>query len=458
MSTVTNTPVEFDFDAPARDIDLDGKQLDGHIASRSPNAIRVNLWDKFQGKHLVESPIAKLIEQKHNVQLSEHDMTDSFAALYNKTPTTDPRGDAAARAWWESYFESEEGRKLRRETVHDHDLTEILCWGAARELKAYLANASEDAGTENESESDRAEREASSTKAARQGNKDAETITGMMGGMGDGVLSSIPREDLYNAFERARNSPFIRKVLNSAGRMLEYALSRRKELLKGKEQSNGVTIGNKISRLTSSERMKLLNAGTRDQVIRRLETNSAMLKDKAAYKNAGKGPVIAIVDESGSMGGQPLIQAKGIACALAWLARIDKRWVTLIGFSCSTNTLTLTPDTWDQNALLDWIEHDFGGGTNFDVLAQVCDNWDQLDPPKGKTDLLFITDGHGHIAPDRLEKYQNWRKANEVTCMGMAIGYDVDILQDYCDQAWRVDEISESQEHTQTVLDTAAEV
>lgn len=449
--------VQFDFDKPMDHIDEDGVGLSSG-QTWSPYALEVGYWEKVQGRELAHSPINKIREANGQDTLSEHEMTDAFAALYNSRVTPQHGGDPRAIAWWKDYLASDAGRRLRQMTVFDYDATEIASWSAAGELKTYLVNASNTAGTPNESEQDKKEREDSASGAAENGVQDNDLASSMWGGTGQGSGANIPREDLYKAFQQARSSKFIRKVLNCGGRMLKYALARREELLAGNEQSNGITTGKRISRLTSSERMKLMNPQTQASVIERLENNTAMLKHKVAFKQAGRGPVVAVVDESGSMNGSRIIQAKGIACALAWLARIDKRWVSLVGFSChgQINTLTMSPDEWDQAKLMKWVEHNYSGGTSFDVLPTIAENWEEIGAPRGKTDLLFITDGHGYIDEDRLEMFQQWRKAEKVQCLGLAIEESTHGLEPFCDQAWEVNEISETEEGSRMVLDSAA--
>lgn len=449
---------QFNFTERARDIDLNGTTLvNGEIKS-SPYAFQVGRWEKIQGEMIASSGVNDIRAQAGLDPLHAEDLTDSFAALFAANPKLAANGPAAAKAWWQDYLQSEQGRKLRRLTVWDYDATEIASWSAASALRAYLQQCSEDAGTDQESDQERRERQQSASNAANEGVEDNE-LGSNMAGRGSGSSSSrIDRADLYQAFQRAKNSSFIRQVLNSGGRMLRYALSRRKEYLEGKEQSNGITTGRKVSRLTASERVKLMNPDTQESVIKRLESGTALLKHKVQLDDAGKGPVVAIVDESGSMRGTRAVQAKGIACTLAWLARVDKRWISLVGFSCDgdVNVLTMAPHEWDQVKLMDWVEHFYDGGTSFDVLPTIAERWQEMGCPPGKTDLLFITDGHGYINDDRLELFQKWRRENNVYSMGLSIESTTDGFDRFCDEAWVVDEISEEEAHTQRVLKTTA--
>jgi len=54
--------------------------------------------------------------------------------------------------------------------------------------------------------------------------------------------------------------------------------------------------------------------------------HQALCREHHAVEPAGKGPVIAVVDESGSMQGAKAETAKALALALAWVARRQRRW------------------------------------------------------------------------------------------------------------------------------------
>jgi uncharacterized protein with von Willebrand factor type A (vWA) domain len=170
--------------------------------------------------------------------------------------------------------------------------------------------------------------------------------------------------------------------------------------------------------------------GLREDAARRLAERQAMVKEMTATEHVGKGPVFVLVDESGSMqhnfdpvtrqplpegegSFKPIEQAKGLALTIAWLCKQQRRWVTLIGFANvhQQNALTLKPGAWDEILLCDWLEHFFNGGTECPVMDmdKFCD-WTQA--PKGKVDVITITDGAVTIADEQAEAFRAWKAAH----------------------------------------------
>ena len=89
------------------------------------------------------------------------------------------------------------------------------------------------------------------------------------------------------------------------------------------------------------------------------------------YEPVAKGPVIVVIDESGSMEGQKVHTAKALALALAWVARHQKRWIALVAYSGDSGErlLPLPPGRWNEPALMDWLAAFIGHGSSLDVPA-----------------------------------------------------------------------------------------
>jgi len=60
--------------------------------------------------------------------------------------------------------------------------------------------------------------------------------------------------------------------------------------------------------------------------LRRIVERQALCREHHAIEPVGKGPIIVVLDESGSMDGEKCHTAKALALALAWIARQQRRW------------------------------------------------------------------------------------------------------------------------------------
>jgi uncharacterized protein with von Willebrand factor type A (vWA) domain len=146
-------------------------------------------------------------------------------------------------------------------------------------------------------------------------------------------------------------------------------------------------------------------------------------------EKVAKGPFVLVIDESGSMQGQKIEQAKGIALTFAWLARQQNRWCALVAFSGGSTgrCLALPPGRWDEAALLGWIVAFLGGGTVCDVPCIELPNvyWPEFVAQglqRGKTDVVVITDGIVNVPEAVAANFNAWRAREQATVTTLIIG------------------------------------
>jgi uncharacterized protein with von Willebrand factor type A (vWA) domain len=171
------------------------------------------------------------------------------------------------------------------------------------------------------------------------------------------------------------------------------------------------------------------------------------------------GPIVIEVDSSGSMDGQPIIAAKGLAMAMAWLASHQNRWVCLVDFGVATECkmLALPPKHRQQDELIDWLLHQFGGGTELTTpLQTVPGMWPSLvgqGMSRGKTDHVIITDACVRAPDSMKDSYRQWAKDEKVRTFGIVIGaHEPGDLAEVSDVYWCIDEISMDSSAVESVL------
>jgi hypothetical protein len=77
------------------------------------------------------------------------------------------------------------------------------------------------------------------------------------------------------------------------------------------------------------------------------------------------GPIVVSVDESGSMTGEKIEAAKGLALAMASIARAQKRPFLLCAWADQPEGGIRTA-SGSADAIVEWLEGFFGGGTDLD--------------------------------------------------------------------------------------------
>lgn len=115
-----------------------------------------------------------------------------------------------------------------------------------------------------------------------------------------------------------------------------------------------------------------------------------------------RGPIVAVIDTSGSMHGTPEIVAKAVVLQALRTAHAERRRCYVFAYSGPTQVieheLSLTPVGIPP--LLEFLGQRFGGGTDVGVLSRVVSLLDSED--WRKADVLFATDGIWNASPDLL--------------------------------------------------------
>jgi len=243
-----------------------------------------------------------------------------------------------------------------------------------------------------------------------------------MCGLGDGTDGrKLDVKRLAAVRRKVAGSVRLKKIAEMAGRFRRLANSRqRRKVTHGQDEVVGITLGDEVARMIPAELARLADPDLELDTLRRISERQVMVRQFRATEPAGKGPIVVTVDESGSMNGAKIETAKGLALALAWIARKQRRWCVLIGFAGGTagTRCVLPPSQWDEVALLDWLEHFFNGGTTMDVpLNEVPRWWPEFvaaGMTRGKTDMVMITDAEVQVPPALEKSFREFKAAEKV--------------------------------------------
>ncbi len=143
----------------------------------------------------------------------------------------------------------------------------------------------------------------------------------------------------------------------------------------------------------ADERLKMLFYARMCE--RRLLTYQLRGKEFRDGERRRGGPVLALLDSSGSMSGEPEMAAKALLLALSRRLAEERRPLRALMFSVDVEAYDLyNPD--GQSQFLDFLCKTFGGGTDFD--AALRQGVKSLSEPQWQgADILFITDGLARI-------------------------------------------------------------
>jgi len=143
----------------------------------------------------------------------------------------------------------------------------------------------------------------------------------------------------------------------------------------------------------ADERLKLLFYARMCE--RRLLTYQLRGKEFRDGERKRGGPVVALLDSSGSMSGEPEMAAKALLLALARRLSEERRPLRALMFSVDVEAYDLY-DHSGRSQFLEFLCQTFGGGTDFD--AALRQGIKSLSEPEWQgADILFITDGLARI-------------------------------------------------------------
>lgn len=212
----------------------------------------------------------------------------------------------------------------------------------------------------------------------------------------------------------------LKQILRLIGRIeLEYGIKKQSISPMGRSEVHSITLSNDISRLLPMEAVKFHHPLLRKKLYADF-TEGKLLTYNLRGKNwtdgppkkKEQGPVVALVDTSGSMHGNPEVVAKSVILALTKKMIKQERDVKVILFSGrnNTNEIELTSKKKMATEFLKFLQGTFGGGTDFNTALK--SGLESLKQPAFKgADLLFITDGDSVISDQSL--INEWNKVKE---------------------------------------------
>lgn len=275
-------------------------------------------------------------------------------------------------------------------------------------------------------------------------------------GVGQGNPGALNSKQLADAFKRVRGSYRLKAICERAGRFRRFAQAQqRKKVLHGRDDMVGVVLDGDIGRLLPSELVQLDDPDLELDVMRKIIERQAMCRDYRGIESKAKGPIVVVVDESGSMDGSNIHDAKAISLALAHVAQTQNRWCCLVGFSHGPdgNYCVLPPGKPQPETLMNWLEHFYNGGTSLDVpLVEVPAKWSEIGAPHGKTDIILITDGIVPLKESVRTSFQAFKAAEQVKLITLILGQDAGQLPEVSDRVHVVNTLGLGEEAVAEVL------
>lgn len=390
-------------------------------APACPTALAVDEWGLRRGRDLVAES-----ERLQKLAVDDLAAADFFAAAFDPDPQLLPAcADRRRHAFIAQLLETPEYRVLHAQTRLD-DTAAAIAAAAFAEQFARLASTEEGAAHGDAMGEEMATLRAvgRALAAAREEVSELKEAAAALG-MGPGAPGSNDPAAIAALFKRVRSDAALRRICTLAGRFRRVAQGRqRRKLTHGLDDVVGVEPGGDLAKLLPHELVRLAEPEFELDTLRRLVERETLCREYHAVEPVGKGPIMVVVDESGSMAGGKVETAKALALALAWIARQQRRWCALVAYSGESGErlLALPPGRWDERQVADWLTQFIGHGSDLDVpLRELPRMYADLKAPVGDTDVILITDARCHVPDTVRDRFCVWKAASRVRAIALVI-------------------------------------
>jgi uncharacterized protein with von Willebrand factor type A (vWA) domain len=233
-------------------------------------------------------------------------------------------------------------------------------------------------------------------EAGAEAAKAAASIPSFDQGFGEGEPRYESPEQALSIAEMWANNPILRQVAELYGRLdRDMRFKRAKRVVGGADEIVDLKFGDDIRRVLPSELANLADEDLEDDFYMRWLGAELRVYDTVGEEQAGRGPIVMVVDESGSMSGQRNVWAKALAMCLLNIARREKRDFAYVGFASGSQVHTFlftAKAEMDPQMIVDMASHFFGGGTTPVIGLAAADKVMELAEFR-KADIAMISDG-----------------------------------------------------------------
>lgn len=399
-----------------------------------PYVLNVDEWDVDHGQ--------KLAEKLGSNELANFggDLPSTMADFYHAAFHSDPEvvegcSDQHREEFIKTLLDSPDYHALHQITQWNHAESQIAAKEFAEQFARYAAKQIQQKqqgirrakGAEPQAIACMKAVQQAVDKAQKEVDQYQETVKALGAGNEGATNGKTDTQKMMVLYERIKNDGRLRRIMELAGKYRRVAQSKQRlKSVHGFDDMVGVELGGEVARLLPLELAKLADEDFELDAMRRLVERQSMCRQYQGIERKSKGPIVLCVDESGSMSGDKIAEAKAFALAMAWIAMHQHRSATLVAFHHGTHSriITLLPGKWSEVQLLAWLDGFFGGGTNPNVPLDLVPHvmWPNIRKSPGKADMIVITDGIMTVPYDMEVRFLQWKKKETVSLTTIIIG------------------------------------
>jgi uncharacterized protein with von Willebrand factor type A (vWA) domain len=302
----------------------------------------------------------------------------------------------------------------------------------------------------------------SAAKAASDAVEAAKGMPSFGAGFGPGEPTYQSPEQALTIAEMWANNPMLRRIAELFGRLdRDMRFQRSKRIVGGNDEIVDVEFGDNLARVLPHELALFSDEDLELDFLARYADAELLQFSTVGEEHAGRGPILVVVDGSGSMQGEKNIWARAVSMCLLHIARLEKRDFACIEFASARQVaqwVFYAKQPMDAQQIVDMASHFFGGGTSPIQGVQGAVTLMQQAPPFKKADLVMIGDGEAGFGPED-KRLRDQLVELGVRLFGIAIGGSgtYQYLTEYCESTVHVSEF-ELQDPSRATAELATHV
>lgn len=263
-------------------------------------------------------------------------------------------------------------------------------------------------------------------KAGAEAAQASQSIPSFGAGLNEGEPRYESPEQALSIAEMWSNNELLKKVSELYGRLdQDMRFKRAKRVVGGQDEIVDLKFGDDLRRILPTELAMLADEDYEDDFYMRYLGAEVRVYDTVGEEHAGRGPIVLMCDESGSMGGDRNVWAKALALVMLNIARREKRDFAYVGFSSGNQVHTFlfkAKEQMDAQMVVDLAAHFYGGGTT-PVIGITAANEVMKQAEFTKADCLMISDGDAHFGPED-RRIRDQMAERGVRFHGIGVGRD----------------------------------
>lgn len=394
----------------------------------------------------------------------EDNMKDLFSAYFKKDMKYNDSPDPMFKGFFDAVKETREFQDMTSKTNGKPVLSYYATKRMAEEMSKAIATSFADIKKKSQEFNDNPdkvkedalkdaiEKQKDEVRAAmrsvtKEVAEDVKTVEATIAacGIGDekGQPSSI--EDIKSIIELANDiikNKFFSEIMEMVGRIQRKADSVLKSLCKGQGEPVGIEYGKEIDKLLSSEYAMMGDPDLDTLFWKNYVSENLYQWEERGEEPLAKGPVIACIDQSGSMMGYKHKYSTAFLFGVYMVCKKQKRPLYVIAFDNGTKTYNIESETDIFKVMKEFL----GGGTSFDAPLLETINILKNQKEMEKADMFFITDGEAYLRQEILDEILAYKKEISFKIIGASIGYGyTNTLSTFADKIFNIADLNGSE-------------